>query len=187
MRHPLSCFSLILSVAALAVPACLAAPAPASVANAAACPVELSAAQHPGSELVRADKKIATPGSVTPGSVVEPPAEARQSIDLSMKNARLQRIVAADLEVHGTTSKSRVLRMNAVADQPMADAVRNVHLVNSVPADQTRMRTVTVKDLTSVAWVSVIELRYADGSTWHARPGAECRVTPDPLMLVAGK
>jgi hypothetical protein len=49
------------------------------------------------------------------------------------------------------------------------------------------MRTVSVKDLTSVAWVSVIELRYADGSTWHARPGAECRVTPDPLMLVAGK
>jgi hypothetical protein len=69
----------------------------------------------------------------------------------------------------------------------MADAVRNVHLVNSVPADQTRMRAVSVKDLTSVAWVSVIELRYADGSTWHARPGSECRVTPDPLMLVAGK
>jgi hypothetical protein len=62
-----------------------------------------------------------------------------------------------------------------------------VHLVSSVPADQTRMRTVSVNDLTSVAWVSVIELRYADGSTWHARPGAECRVTPDPLMLVADK
>ena len=181
MHHPFSLSTLaILSAAALAAPACLAAPA--VVANPSACPVWLSAAQHPGSELVRANKKIATPGSV-----VEPPAEAQQSIDLSMKNTRLQRIVAADLEVHGTTSKSRVLRMNAVTDQPMADAVRNVHLVNSVPADQTRMRTVTVKDLTSVAWVSVIELRYADGSTWHARPGAECRVTPDPLMLVAGK
>jgi hypothetical protein len=104
-----------------------------------------------------------------------------------MKNTRLQRIVAAELEVHGTANKNRVVRTNAVADEPMADAVRNVHLVNSVPADQTRMRTVSVKDLTSVAWVSVIELRYADGSTWHARPGSECRVTPDPLMLVAGK
>ena len=186
MRHSFSLSTLaILTAAALAAPACLAAPA--VVANPLACPVELSAAQHPGSELVRANRKIATPGYVTPGSVVEPAAEARQSIDLSMKNTRLQRIVAADLEVHGTTSKSRVLRMNAVSDQPMADAVRTVHLVNSVPADQTRMRTVTVKDLTSVAWVSVLELRYADGSTWHARPGAECRVTPNPLMLVAGK
>jgi hypothetical protein len=49
------------------------------------------------------------------------------------------------------------------------------------------MRTVSVKDLTSVAWISVLELRYADGSTWHARPGAECRVTPDPMMLIADK
>ena len=106
-----------------------------------------------------------------------------------MKNTRLQRIVAAELEVHGTSNKSRVMPASGavLTNEPTADAVRNVHLVSSVPADQTRMRTVSVKDLTSVAWVSVIELRYADGSTWHARPGAECRVTPDPLMLVADK
>jgi hypothetical protein len=74
-----------------------------------------------------------------------------------------------------------------LTSEPTADAVRNVHLASSVPADETRMRTVSVKDLTSVAWISVLELRYADGSTWHARPGAECRVTPDPMMLIADK
>ena len=37
-------------------------------------------------------------------------------------------------------------------------------------------------------WLSSgIELRYADGSTWHARSGAECRVTPDGVMLIADK
>jgi hypothetical protein len=56
-----------------------------------------------------------------------------------------------------------------------------------VPAEQSRTRTVSVNDLTSVAWISVIELRYADGSTWHTRPGAECRVTPDGMMLIADK
>jgi hypothetical protein len=56
-----------------------------------------------------------------------------------------------------------------------------------VPADETRTRTVSVKDLTSVAWISVIELRYADGSTWHATPGSECRVVPDGMMLIADK
>jgi hypothetical protein len=44
-----------------------------------------------------------------------------------------------------------------------------------------------VNDLTSVAWILVIELRYADGSTWHARAGSECRVTPDGVMLIADK
>jgi hypothetical protein len=178
MRHPLLLSTLVLSLAAFSVPACFAAPA--TVSNPAACPVELSAAQHNGGNLVSVGKPDPQPSAVNPN-------RAHQSIDLSMKNTRLQRIVAAELEVHGTANKSRMVRTNAVADQPMTDAVRNVHLVSSVPADQTRMRTVSVNDLTSVAWVSVIELRYADGSTWHARPGAECRVTPDPLMLVAGK
>jgi hypothetical protein len=74
-----------------------------------------------------------------------------------------------------------------LTNEPTADTVRNVHLANSVPAEQLRMRTVSVNDLTSVAWISVIELRYADGSTWHARPGAECRVVPDGVMLIADK
>ncbi len=106
-----------------------------------------------------------------------------------MKNTRLQRIVAAELEVHGTSNRSRALPAGGavLTNEPTADAMRSVHLVSSVPADQTRMRTVSVHDLTSVAWISVIELRYADGSTWHARPGAECRVVPDGMMLIAGK
>jgi hypothetical protein len=186
MRHPLSLSTLILSLTALAAPACFAAPA--TVSNPSACPVELSAAQHGLGALVPTAKTFVSPDdkkqmTIVTGPQIGPP---QQSIDLSMKNTRLQRIVAAELEVHGTANKSRVLRTD-VADQSLADAVRNVHLASSVPADQTRMRTVSVKDLTSVAWVSVMELRYADGSTWHARPGSECRVTPDPLMLVAGK
>jgi hypothetical protein len=181
MRHPLSFSSLILSLAALAASACLAVPAPASVANPAACPVELSAAQRGQGQMV----------AVGPNTPAVPPQEAnhaRQSIDLSMKNTRLQRIVAAELEVHGT-SKSRVVPAGGavLTNEPTADAVRNVHLANSVPAEQSRTRTVSVNDLTSVAWISVIELRYADGSTWHARPGAECRVTPDGVMLIADK
>lgn len=175
MRHPFSLSTLILSLTAFAAPACFAAPA--TVSNPSACPVELSAAQHGLGQMLAA-------GPNTPDGNEK---HVGQSIELSMTNTRLQRIVAAELEVHGTANKRRMVRTNAVVDEPMADAVRNVHLVSSVPADQTRMRMVSVNDLTSVAWVSVIELRYADGSTWHARPGAECRVTPDPLMLVAGK
>jgi hypothetical protein len=182
MRHPFSLSSVILSFAAIAAPACLAAPAPASVANPATCPVELSAAQRGIGGLV----------AVGPNAPAVPPPDANhvgQSIDLSMKNTQLQRIVAAELEVHGTSNKSRLLPAGGatLTNQPTADAVRNVHLAGSVPAEQLRTRTVSVNDLTSVAWILVIELRYADGSTWHARPGAECRVIPDGMMLIADK
>jgi hypothetical protein len=180
MRHPFSLPILGLSLAAFAVPACLAAPA--TVTNPSACPVELSAAQRGMGQMV----------VVRPGAPDVPPPNANhpgQSIDLSMKNTRLQRIVAAQLEVHGTSNKSRVVPAGGavLTHEPTADAMRSVHLVSSVPADQTRTRTVSVHDLTSVAWISVIELRYADGSTWHARPGAECRVVPDGMMLIADK
>jgi hypothetical protein len=179
MRHPFSFSSLLLTLAAVAAPALA---APATVSNPSACPVELSALQHGAGALVAANKNEITPSEAKP-------SRPQQSIDLSIKNTRLQRIVAAELEVHGTTNKSRVIPAGAavLTDTPAADAVRNVHLASSVPADETRTDTVSVSELTSVAWISVIELRYADGSTWHARPGAQCRVTPDPVMLIAGK
>jgi hypothetical protein len=182
MRHPLAFSILALSVAVFGAPACVAAPEPATVSNPSACPVELSAEQRGMGSVV----------AVRPGQPDIPPPDMKhtgQSIDLSMKNNRLQRIVAAELEVHGTSNKSRVVPASgaALTNEPTADAVRNVQLVSSVPADETRRHTVSVKDLTSVAWISVIELRYADGSTWHARPGGECRVVPDGMMLIADK
>lgn len=178
MRHPFSLPVLALSLAAFAVPACFAAPG-AEVSS--SCPVELSAAQHGLGNLVPASPNVQAPHSKA--------NQAQQSFDLSMKNTRLQRIVAADLEVHGTANRGRMVAAGAVVltDKPMADAVRNVHLVSSVPADESRTDTVSVKNLTSVAWISVIELRYADGFTWHQHPGAECRVTPDGVMLIADK
>ena len=179
MRHRLSSLA-ILTAAAMAAPVCLAAPA---AANPSACPVELSAAQHSNMIFVPVGKKQ------PPGSSSVDSARAQQSIDLSMKNTRLQRIVAAELEVHGTANKGRMMPASGavLTNDSTADAVRNVHLVSSVPADQQRTRLVSVNDLTSVQWISVIELRYADGSTWHAGPGSECRVVPDGVMLIANK
>ena len=182
MRHPLVLSTLVLSVAAIGAPACVAAPEPVTVSNPSACPVELSAEQRGIGSLVAAR-------SGEPGVPKTDGNHAGQSIDLSMKNTRLERIVAAELEVHGTSNKSRVVPAAGavLTNEPTADAMRNVQLGNWVPADETRTRTVSVKDLTSVAWISVIELRYADGSTWHATPGSECRVVPDGMMLIAGK
>lgn len=150
----------------------------------AACPVELSATHRSDGMLLNARRQA-------------PAAEGKphQSLDFSMKNTRLERIVGAELEVHGTSMRKRVLRADEaraagnvmLTDQPAADAVRHVHLVSSVPAEESRTRVVSVDDLTSVGWISVIELRYADGSAWHPGVGRECRVVPDPVTLIANK
>ena len=186
MRHPFSLPILALSLAAFTAPACLAQAAKTQaqavrLPSNSACPVELTAEHHGLSELVPVDRNA-------------PPhhqndMRAGQAVDLSIKNTRLQRIVAADLEVHGTSNRSRVIPAKGavLTAEPTADAVRSVHLASSVPADQSRTNTVSVKDLTSVAWINVIELRYADGSVWHAHQGAECRVIPNGMMLIAGK
>ena len=161
------------------------------VQNPAACPVELSATQRPDGTLLSAGRRA-------PGGPDQPQAadgKPRQSLDFSMKNTRLERIVGAELEVHGTSERKRVLRAGdatatgnvMLTDRPETDAVRHVHLVSSVPAEQSRTRVVSVEDLTSIGWISVIELRYADGSTWQAGPGRECRVMPDPIALIADK
>jgi hypothetical protein len=157
----------------------------------AACPVELSATHRSDGMLLNAGRQA--PGEPDPPEAAQ--GKPHQSLDFSMKNTRLERIVGAELEVHGTSMRKRVLRANEgtaagnvmLTDQPAADAVRHVHLVSSVPAEQSRTRVVSVDDLTSVGWISVIELRYADGSTWDAGPGRECRVVPDPVTLIANK
>lgn len=176
MRSLFSVPAFMLSLAAFAAPACFAAP---DVVVSSTCPVELSAAQ----------RGLGAAVPVGPNVPRTDTNQTQQSFDLSMKNTRLERIVAAELEVHGTSSKGRVVpaRGAVLTDEQTADAVRNVHLASSVPADESRTNTVSVKDLTSVSWISVIELRYSDGTTWHTRPGAECRVTPDGVMLIADK
>ena len=185
MRHPFSLPILALALAAFSAPVCLAGTVKAQadavrLPSNSACPVELTAEQHGLSELVPA-------GGSLPSQLND--RRGHQAFDLSIKNTHLQRIVAAELEVHGTSNKGRVrpARGAVLSSEPSSDAVRNVHLASSVPADESRTDTVSVRDLTSISWINVIELRYADGSTWHAHPGAECRVIPNGMMLIADK
>ena len=138
------------------------------------CPVELAAEQ-------------AHDGALSLARSAGRPVHAEQVIDLSIKNRRLPRIVAAEVEVHGTSPRGRVVALEGASGGALADAVRTVHLQGSVPADQQRTHRVSVEELTSVQWINVIELHYADGSRWHAGEGRECRVVPNPILRVASK
>ena len=147
----------------------------AGVVGSSTCPVELTAKQAQAQGFAYA----ARPG--VPGAT----QASQQAIDLSIRNGRLARIVGADLEVHGTAPRPRSLHtQSAMVGTAVSDAVRTVHLEGSVPANQQRTHRLSVDQLTSVQWLSIIELRYADGSVWHAGPGRECRVEPNPLLPI---
>lgn len=178
----------LLSVAFVAASLLVFTAAPTAVAQSkpsATCPVDLSAQQRPAGELVPTIQVVSDEPS-------RPAFPFTQAFNFTMKNRRLARIVAIELEVHGTVGVPRVSPAASAGavlhlDQPGEDTVRSVHLASSVPAEQQRTRVVAVHQLTSISYVSITELRYADGSTWYSGPGRECRVIPDPSMLIANK
>jgi hypothetical protein len=138
----------------------------------AGCPVELTAEQ-------------AHDGALSLARSAGTPAHAEQVIDLSIRNSRLPRIVGAEIEVHGTSPRGRIVALESASGGGVADAVRAVHLQGSVPPNEQRTHRLSVPELTSVQWIDVIELRYADGSAWHEGAGQQCRVEPDPILRIA--
>jgi hypothetical protein len=150
-----------------------------------ACPIGLTATQDSNQSLLRTLRGQApTPSTDLPA----------QALRIAIHNKRLPRIVAVDLDVHGTSPGARIIAKDAAKDalhSPAAfhteDAVKHVHLNSSVASDQRVLEDVTVAALTSVASIEVTELRYADGSVWHASPYAQCETPPDSFMLIADK
>ena len=149
-----------------AVPLAFAAGAPSPQLD--ACPIGLTAQQDSNQALLAAR--------------AHPDAPA-QLLRLTIQNKRLPRIVEAEINIHGTSPKSRVVGN----DPHPEDTVKHVTLKSSVRGDQSVIETVTAEDLTSVASIEVKELRYADGTVWHVSTAAQCIANPDGVMLVAGK
>jgi hypothetical protein len=76
-----------------------------------------------------------------------------------------------------------------LAEVTCSPPFRELHFQHraSVASDQRALEDATVAELASVASIEVTELRYADGSVWHASPYAQCETPPDNIMLIADK
>jgi hypothetical protein len=187
MRHPFSLSILALSLAAFTTPGCLAAPdkptAPLT------CPVDLSASQHPGGVLLPASQI-----HYDDQAVLKPHMPVGQhTLDFSVKNNQLQRIVFAELAVHGSVLHGPLRPLSGTlearnANEPSTgDVVRTIQLSSSIPAGEERTSFLGVHNLTTVDSVEIMQLRYADGSTWTAGPARACIAPVSGMMLIAGK
>jgi hypothetical protein len=140
------------------------------------CPVGLSAQPGVG------------PGMVI---VVDGNATASQKLNLQFTNTGDPRqhsnITGAQITVHGLTARGRIApaRFGDADDPDAATLAKQVDLALTVAPGASASTGLLFKGFTSIRWITLDSLTYADGSTWHPSPQHSCRVVPNRVMLVA--
>jgi hypothetical protein len=110
---------------------------------------------------------------------------ASQKLDLQLSNPRDTRAVThAQITVHGLTAHGRITPA-ASGSSATATVAKQVDLQLSVAPGASASAGLVFKGFTSVRWIDLDSLTYADGSTWHASPQHNCQIVPNRFMLVA--
>jgi hypothetical protein len=102
--------------------------------------------------------------------------------------AAAKEVTGALITVHGFADVPRMTEA-APAAEARADAKRTILVPFSTAtyAGPAAGADVWVPGMTAVTSIDLKSVTYADGSQWSLTGGGSCRITPDPLMLIAGK
>ncbi|MGP8252418.1 MAG: hypothetical protein ACLQHF_10310 [Terracidiphilus sp.] len=139
--------------------------------QAANCPVALNASHLADGSMIRTAGRA---GSAHPNGI-------GQWLHITVMTPTVS---TAQLKVRGYSDKAH---MTQTGSKNGPDAVRTVIVsFRDMPNGQTE-GNVWVPGLTAVDSLYLISLTYVDGTSWNAPGGQECRVTPDPLMLISGR
>jgi hypothetical protein len=138
------------------------------------CPVELKVSHGPSLQ-----KRDTNYGPLAPPT----PAVQEQRIQLTMTNPSAREIVNAQITVHGFSDKSRAIPLVSGTSTP--DLTKKFNLGLNVKGNDHASSDLSLRRFTSVAYVDLDSLTYADGATWKASSPGACSVSPDPLMLVS--
>ncbi len=138
------------------------------------CPVDLKV--NHGESFLKRDTKY---GPFAPPA----PKVQEQRIELTMTNPSSKEIVSAQITVYGFSDKWRAIPLAGAKDTP--DLRKTINLVLNVKGNDHASSDLSLNRFTSVAYVNLDSLTYADGGTWKASSLDACRVTPDRFMLVS--
>ena len=146
----------------------------ADMASAAGCPVSIDARQGVWDHTMRVhngqDEKVYD--------------GIGQRLSLTLLDTRSPRIVAATVKVVGLSGQNRMLN-TAAQSSPTPDLSRIIRLTSFTEAKSGMTAELYAPGFTSVTSIQLLEVTYADGSNWSNPDLKICRVSPDPLMLVA--
>lgn len=115
------------------------------------------------------------------GKVVRP---FGQRILLTLNDPHPDTIAAATVKVHGLTGKNRMVQ--ASADSSANGEETKIMSITFGATQQGRVSAdLYVSGFTAVNSIELLQVSYRDGHAWRAGAGSVCRVTPDPMMLIA--
>ena len=137
-------------------------PATLTTVDSQSCPVVVSAQRWASGGLVQTGKPTKAPDRAT----------LYLHFNAGGKNA----IVAAKIVLHGTTASPRTELAGGMNPGDLSES----HDLNG----NLRNTSVALGKIVNVRWLSIAELRYADGTTWHESDQAYCHITPNGFRLV---
>jgi hypothetical protein len=108
-----------------------------------------------------------------------------QKISLTLKDTHPARIQAATVRVDGLTGKNRMVQTGPNSANP--DGIRTLRVRFAVLNDGRVSADLWLPGFTAVTSVELLEVSYADGSSWKISGSNVCRVQPDPLMLISNR
>lgn len=102
----------------------------------------------------------------------------RPLLELTFERHGTAKVMGAVIKAHGSVFSSRLL---PVTERTGENRTQTFDLGGAIGLRDT---SVWVTELSYVSWAEVTELKYADGSSWHASSAGQCRAVPSKLRLV---
>jgi hypothetical protein len=107
-----------------------------------------------------------------------------QRIFLTLADSHPAPIIAARVKVHGLTGKNHMLEtLSSVNGE--GDAVKTMRITFTKNPSGPVSGDLYIPGFTSVSSIELLEVSYDDGKIWRIGGSSVCRVTPDPMMLIA--
>jgi len=155
----------------------------------AGCPISMRAQQKGMGDLLLADKGRE--------GKVDGPVQ-RIHLTLGKETESSEEIARVRVTVHGTGAENRMYRVPAGEMDPRSDGngsfrpglrvdrMRTFDLPFRPNAEGEIAAELVLRGFTSVTWINLDSVTFADGSVWRSGAGLRCRTSPDLLMLIAG-
>lgn len=110
------------------------------------------------------------------------PGQAAQRLRLNWANRHGKAIVGATLVVRGFDASARVIPAGSAATPELK---KTIDVKLNLSGEGKTTTDMTMRSFSTVSWIDLTSVEYADGTGWSLPTGESCTVAPDRLVLVA--
>ena len=132
----------------------------------AGCPVSLTASQR------GIGRQLETASAV--------PARPEQGLTVTVVGKRALRIASVEVVAHALSGRNRAL---LTSNTPEPDVTRSFQLASKNESGFSS--DLWMDGVTSIRWIEVKSITYANGTVWHESETQKCSVRPNPFTLIS--